>query len=494
MTTSDVTCAKPRTIFDREAEWSELVAFANDPRAGPTLGIVTGRRRQGKTYLLQALTKVVDGFYFAAQEAAEADSLRRLSDEFAQYTRAPHPVGWQRWEEAVDALLALGDESPLPVVVDQFPTLVQQSPALPSVIHAAYRRLRDGRRRNRTRLLLSGSAMSVMHRLFSGPSPLHGLAGLDLVVRSLDFRQAATFWGIGDPRLALLVHAVVGGTPAYRGDYICDDTPDDPHDFDAWVCRTLLNPRMPIFREASHLLEEEADHLDRAMCHSVLAAIASGCSTRGEVAQCLHHQLTDVTRALTLLHDHDLLVMERDAFRPSLVRYRITEPLLAFDHAVVRPNRSALEQEEAASVWRRARAVFDSAVLAPHFAQVCREWAANFAAPATFGATPNVAEHGSLPEPAKRACHEAEVVVCGRIGSRPDVLLSVGLARWNDVMEISHLERIRYILDVLADRGEDINRAKPACYSGAGFAPELRAAQARGEVMLVGLDQLYAGA
>jgi hypothetical protein len=49
--------AKPEAMFDREAEWEALVAFACDPQPGPTLGVVRGRRRQGKTYLLEALAK-----------------------------------------------------------------------------------------------------------------------------------------------------------------------------------------------------------------------------------------------------------------------------------------------------------------------------------------------------------------------------------------------------------------------------------------------------
>ncbi|MEV5480114.1 MULTISPECIES: hypothetical protein [Streptomyces] len=80
-------------------------------------------------------------------------------------------------------------------------------------------------------------------RLFSGPSSLHRLASLELLVRPFDFREAARFWGIRSPRLAVQVHAVVGGTPAYRGDLVCDDAPTGPRDFDAWVCRTVLNPR-----------------------------------------------------------------------------------------------------------------------------------------------------------------------------------------------------------------------------------------------------------
>ncbi|MFI7091175.1 ATP-binding protein [Streptomyces lydicus] len=220
--------AKPDRIFDREAEWAALVSFVDDPRPGATLGLVSGQRRQGKTLLLEAVAGVSDGFYFDGHAAAEAETLRRLAERFGEHTRAARPPRWQRWEDAVDALLALGDQRPAPVIIDNFPDLVTPSPTLPSVIHGAFRRLQQVRRDNRARLILGGGTPSLMRRLFSGPSSLHQLASLELLVEPFDFRKAAEFWGIRSPRLAVQVHAVVGGTPAYRGDLVCDDAPAGP--------------------------------------------------------------------------------------------------------------------------------------------------------------------------------------------------------------------------------------------------------------------------
>jgi hypothetical protein len=126
--------------------------------------------------------------------------------------------------------------------------------------------------------------------------------------------------------------------------------PSGPDDFDAWVCRTVLNPRIPLFLEAHHPIQEETDHWDRALCHSALAAIASGCSTQGEIAECLGTPLTDASHCLALLQANGLLYSEPNAFRPNRVRLRIAEPLLAFEHAAVWPHRSALAQQDAVAV------------------------------------------------------------------------------------------------------------------------------------------------
>ena len=71
------------------------------------------------------------------------------------------------------------------------------------------------------------------------------------------------FWDITDPKLAVLVHSVAGGTPAYRRELLREDTPADLADFDPWVIRTVLNPQTPLFREARYLLAEETGAHER---------------------------------------------------------------------------------------------------------------------------------------------------------------------------------------------------------------------------------------
>lgn len=478
---------RPGAVFDREAEWKALMAFVTDQRPGPALGLVTGRRRQGKTYLLEALARVTGAFFFGAHEGTERESLQRLAEAFAGHTGSPRVPAWRDWDDAVDALLGSGGKDPAPVVIDQFPDLVRQSPALPSVVHRAFKRTGHTLR---PRLLLGGDSSLVTNRLFTDHSALRALADLSITVEPFDFRQAAAFWDIDDPRLAALLHTVVGGTPAHRG-LAAGDGPRGVEDFDAWMCRTVLNPRTPLHWEATRLLNEEADQHDRPLCHAILTAVALGHATTWAVTQHVSRPQTDVSHALRLLEHCGLLRGEPDAFRTAALRYRIDEPLLAFDHAVLAPDRSTLEQEDTASVWERLASDFNGTAVPAAFAQLCRDWALRFAAPDTFGAPAATAAHGTLPQGEYGPEREAEVVVRGGGGHRP--LLSVGQARWNEIMDIHHLDRLRDVLAVLAARGEDISRARPACYGAAGFSPRLHAAQDRGDVLLVGLDRLYHG-
>jgi uncharacterized protein len=483
---------KPADMFDRDREWSLLESFIEDERAGATLGVVSGRRRQGKTFLLEAACQQAGGFYFSAPEATEAESLAQISAALTRQLDPVAPIAATDWPTVIDILLGIGRDRPVPVVLDEFPYLARAAPALPSVIQAAYAPRRTERLDSRTRLLLCGSAVSFMGRMLSGNAPLRGRAALDLTVHTLDYRLAADFWELADPRLAFLVHSVVGGTPAYRTEMIRYDSPHDFADFDSWVSRAILSPGSPMFLEARYLLADEADVRDGALYHSVLAAIAAGNTGRGGIASYVGRKTGDLHHPLTVLEDAGLIAREADAFRANRTDFRINEPLLAFYHAVVRPYWPALMRGGTAErIWEHSQRRFSSAILGPHFERVCREWTLHFAGD-RFGDWPTETSAGTINDPAARTTIQVDVTALGPgDGNRPPLLM-IGECKWNEVMGLGHLERMRRARELLRTSGRfNASATRIACFSGAGFTADLESAAAAGEVDLFGLDDLY---
>lgn len=487
---------KPTGMFDRDYEWAELQRFVTYPGSEATLGVVSGRRRQGKTFLLDAVCQAAGGFYFAASEATEAESLHQFGAALARHLGEPVPRRFTGWDEAVEVLMTLAGTGPMPVVLDEFPYLAKVSPQLPSLIQRALGPAGQ-RRGSPVRLLLCGSALSFMGGLLVGNAPLRGRASLELIVPTLDFRLAREFWQLEDLQLALLVNAVVGGTPAYRREYTLGDTPADLGDFGPWVVRNLLNPGRPLFREARFLLAEEPDLRDTALYHGVLSAIAEGNHTRGGIAGYLERKSSDLGHALTVLEDVGMIAREPDAFHAKRSAYRITEPLLAFYHAVMRPEWTDLERPGyARQVWDRSQATFRAKVLGPHFEQLARTWTRWYAAPETLGGLRTRVASGTLPDPGNKSRHELDVVVFGRGADGAERILAMGEAKVGEKVGRGHLSRLEQLRDLLVARDERTASAdlKLLLYSGRGFSSELESqARQRPDVELVDLDRLYHG-
>jgi uncharacterized protein len=483
--------SKPERVFDRAVEWDALVRFATSGSSDVRLGIVSGRRRQGKTYLLDAAADTFGGFFFTATDATETESLASFGRALASFGGTDGGrFAFADWDEALQRLFGVVSDGL--IIIDEFPYLSKATPSLPSLIQRALGP-RGYAQESAARLLLSGSAMSVMGRLLSGNAPLRGRASLELIVRPFDYRDAARFWGIGDPRLAVLVHSIVGGTPAYRREFVAGDSPASLADFDPWVLRTVLNPQSPLFREARYLLAEEADVRDTAIYHAVLGAIASGNATRGGIASYIGRKSPDIGHPLTVLEDSQLIVRELDPFRKGRSWYRITEPLIVFYEAVMRREWTRLERGDAAGAWRNAQATFLAQVVGPHFEAICRDWALSGDALGWLGEAPGEVAAGVIADPLRHSQIQVDVAVFAPDDpGRPRRVLSLGEAKWDKVMNAGHLERLRRARDLLAVKGYDTSATRLTCYSGAGFDGGLRdVARTDTRVQLIGLDALY---
>lgn len=483
---------KPSLLFDREREWRALGRFVGDTADGPTLGVVTGRRRQGKSVLLRAVVEATGGFYHLAFEGAAREQLAHVGSALATFLGTPAPLRLSGWDDALHAFGALATQRAVPVVLDELPYLLAADASLASRIQGSLAgggALAGGR----ARLLVCGSAVATMGKLLAGTAPLRGRASLELVVRPFAHREAARFWGLQhEPGLALRTYAVVGGTPAYAREFVRGDVPHGSRDFDAWVCRTVLDPTSPLFREARYLLADDptmADVRERGLYHAVLAAVVGGSATRGGIASYLGRPSTDIAHPLTVLCDSGLLLRRDDPLRKGRPVFEVAEPLVRFYHAVMRPRWAALERGGLAErVWADTAPTFRAQVLGPVFEELCRAWVLDQGLVDEIGLVEQVGST-QVSDAAERAVLQVDVVALGGAGRRVALL---GEAKVGETMGIAHVTRLRRARKLLARAGHDTSSALLACFSGGGFTPELVAASATEEVALVDVARLYA--
>jgi hypothetical protein len=478
-------------LFGRDTEWRDLTEFASSPRPGATLGVVYGRRRQGKTLLLELLARQTGGFLFVATRQTELQNLADLGAAYAAFRGLRQPVLFASWREALDELMRLGTEAPVPVIIDEFPYLSAATPALPSYLQHALSPLSFAKENTRTRLILCGSALTTMSQLLSGSAPLRGRAALELVVRPFGFREAAGFWGLEhDPDLAFQVNALVGGTPAYL-EMCAGAGPAGVEDLAAWAARHLLNPASAMFREGSLLLREEPSIADPT---SYAATLAAGHHRRSEIAATLGRQSGALGHLLTGLQNIGLVTQVDDALRDKRSVFQITEPIVRLYQLLIARHEPELVAGRAERVWTANTDTVDSRILGPHFEDLARTWCFEHASEDTLGG------HATHVRPTEIACrehkqgHELDVVVTESNSYAADRITAIGEAKaTNSPMDLPHLERLEHLRSLLPSA--KINGLpKLLLFARSGFTPTLAdLAAGRSDIELIDLHRLYHG-
>jgi AAA+ ATPase superfamily predicted ATPase len=485
---------RPPDLFDRETEWNDLAQFATERGSGTRLALVRGRRRQGKSFLLRRLADATNGFYYQAVEEEQSQAIAGFGRALGDYLKIPGGrLALDSWD---DALRALGDmptdKRPRTVVLDEFPYLLSHSPELPSLLQRFIDSTKNGP--NSLRLILCGSALSVMTTLLEGAQALRGRAAVDIVVRPFDYRTSADFWNIEDPTTALLVNAVVGGTPGYR-DLLPAAPPQRPSDFAKWLAVGSLNPASALFREDDYLLTEERSLSDRQLYHSVVSAIAGGARSQGAIAQALEREQRSVQHPLRALENAGFVIATNDALRSRRPIYRIADPIVRFHHAITRRDLARFEDRRTADAWKDAQPRFKTHVLGPHFEEIAREFVFRFASAHTVGGPVADVAPAVVNDVKQRTQHEVDVVALGRDrkGSKP--ILALGEAKHTEAKrtlgDLTRLERIR---SLVAAKDSSAETARLLLFSASGFETNLtRTAASRDDVDLIDIERIYRG-
>lgn len=485
---------KPARLFGRDEEWAALADFVEAPTEGATLGLVYGRRRQGKTLMLELLAQATGGLLFAATQQSETQNLADLGAAYAAHRGLRQPVSFRDWREGLDELLRLGDERAVPVIIDEFPYLIAATPALPSYLQQALSPTGHAKERTRTRLILCGSALTTMAELLGGGAPLRGRAVLELVVRPFGFRDAGAFWGLTeDPELAFRVHALVGGTPAYRE--MCGGSgPDGVDAFDGWVQRRLLNPASAMFREGGLLLREEPSIADPTSYAAVLAAISAGNHRRTEIAAALGRPVSALGHLLSGLRGIGLVEQVDDALRQKRSVFKIAEPIVRLHQLVTQRREPELVAGKAEQVWRSSADTVASKIYGPHFEDLAREWCFLHASADTLGGFASAVRPSEVSCRAHRRGHELDLVVTETNASEADRIIAIGEAKGTlTPMDVPQLQRLEHLRALLPDAQVDAP-PKLLLFARAGFTGELvEAARGRRDVELVDLRRLYSG-
>jgi AAA+ ATPase superfamily predicted ATPase len=333
-------------LVDRTAEVAALRSLAK--RNAPALALLYGRRRVGKTFLLDhAWPKSQRVFYFLAADTTSDQNRVELIHELARWSRTQiDPDNYRSWRNVFRLFVDMADQHSLVVVLDEFQYLMGTGDDVVSHLVAVWdRELKD----KPLTLVLSGSQVGMMERLERGNGPLYGRPNWVARLHPFDYRDAARTMPKRSHRDAAVLYGVFGGTPRYLATIHPADT------IAARVMESMLSPHGDVHTQLANLIEQEKGIRDPAEYRAVLAAVAAGRTLTDEIAHAagLGDRPHVVQRALHVLEGLELVERERNfgAAERTPWRTKIADNAVRFWYRFVSANRSRLERGKVIEVW-----------------------------------------------------------------------------------------------------------------------------------------------
>lgn len=340
-------------LVDREKQTAILQRLWE--KDDPILALVYGRRRVGKTYFLRDFLKSHRGVYFLAADSTSDENLGELIDQVRKAFPDRHDITLQNyptWRVALRLLRELSRQEPLLVVLDEFGYLAHADPSIPSLLQAVWDQDAQG---SRIKLVLCGSELGVMSSLDDYGAPLHGHFDWVERYKPLDYYDAARFLDAAapngsrySPREKLIIYGIYGGAGRYLAQI------DPARSLAESVASQLLDPSGIFHREGENLIRQERDIRDAAGYNAILAAIASGATDWGEIANQSHVDSKSLSGYLTRLLQLEW-VSQETPFGEQARRgiYRLSDNMLKAWYRFVFRNRSALEMSDPMDAWRQ---------------------------------------------------------------------------------------------------------------------------------------------
>lgn len=237
--------------------------------------VMYGRRRVGKTTLLNEFVKDKEVIFYTGIEGNEKENLEGLSRSiFSFYDNSSDvAVSFNSYQEALETAFKLAEKRRIVFVIDEYPYIAGSYMALSSILQILIDRNKDT---SKMFLILCGSSLSFMENQVLGyKSPLFGRRTCQYKITPFEFFEIMNYYSKFSSTDLAVIYGITGGIPLYMS------LMNDNLSVEENIKANFLVPNAYLFEEPTNLIKQECR--DPAQYNSIIKAIVTGSSRMSEI-------------------------------------------------------------------------------------------------------------------------------------------------------------------------------------------------------------------
>lgn len=331
--------------------------------------VIYGRRRVGKTRLINEFLRDRNAIYHAGVQGNIQDNLQNLSRSIFQYENPDRsdkeiPI-YSSFTAAMERIFSLAENERVILALDEFPYLAQAEQSLASILQNLIDQHKDT---SKLMLILCGSSISFMEdKVLGYQAPLHGRRTGQIRLEPFRFADASEFLPTYTFEEKVAAYGIWGGTARYLAEV------DPSMSIEQNISHTFLDTNSFLFEEPLTLLRQELR--EPARYNDILSAVASGASRISEIASKTHTDTATAAQYLRTLQELDLIDKEvpsgEKGNRKTL--YKIADHMIRFWYRFIPANLSLISRGHLSRVTSQIMSEIPN-FLSSVFEEICMDY------------------------------------------------------------------------------------------------------------------------
>jgi len=438
--------------------------------------IIYGRRRVGKTSIINEFSKDKPTIFFSALNASAQENLEALSQAIHSYSN-PDAVDapiYPNLDSALSAITELAKKERLIFVIDEYPYLAKADASISSRLQHLIDHVWE---KGNLFLILCGSSMSFMENQVLGyESPLYGRRTGQMKIQALTYKEMTAFNPQLTPEQQALVYGITGGIPHYINKLNVQNNIDEA------LLENLFNTSSYLYEEPENLLKQELR--EPAVYNSIITAIAGGASRPNEISTKVGIESAICAKYLKVLLELGILTKTTpitEKFGKKTI-YRIEDNFFRFWYRFVPQNISAISSGRFPQIYEQAVKKHIPTYMGLVFEKMCRDYLLRYE---TFYPI-LLSEIGEWWGSDAKTKKEVQIDIIGTSAENDEYI--IGSCKFkNEKIGVDEL-------DLLQNYAKVFGKGKKYHYyifSKSGFTPALEERATNDEVKLIKLEDMY---